>query len=188
MPSSPSSPRHPRRSLTASSAASRRCATSATPPSPPRKSSPAARSTSPEPRRCASAIFITPSPTTRSAPSSLRAAATAPTYLLDSLDLDPSPSAPSPSSPQRPHRPAACAPRPVELPAFHGPMLAADFSLRQRRPSAQLLQAALTGQPYSSAPPKACALSIPAVHARHPLRRLPQHPGLPAGHALGAAH
>ena len=73
------------------------------------------------------------------------------------------------------------------LPAFHGPMVAADFALDDGVHLASF-QAALAGEPYSVGAAEGLRTLKPGTAQGTLSRRLPQHSRLAAGHALGTEH
>ena len=143
-PGRPSSLPLPRRSRNASSAVWLRCARWVMRRSPPSTFWRAARFTLRARRRCASATCIMPLPTISSAPSSARAAAMESNYLLEDLDLDLIAENVKPligySDLTALHLWLLDQ---IQMPAFHGPMLSADFCARGRRTSAEPASGAL---------------------------------------------
>ena len=73
------------------------------------------------------------------------------------------------------------------LPAFHGPMVAADFSLEDGVHLASF-HAALAGEPYALGGDGRPAYAEARHSARNALRWLPQHSRFAAGHAMGTVH
>ena len=125
-----------------------------------------------------------PLPTMRSAPSSATRGGYGSNYLLDGLDLDLIAESAKPligySDLTALHLWLLDQ---IQLPAFHGPMLSADFS-REDGVHLPSLQAALSGQLYSVGAAEGLRTLHRGQRKRHALRRLPQHSGRSAGHAL----
>ena len=73
------------------------------------------------------------------------------------------------------------------LPAFHGPMVAADFSLEDGVHLASF-QSALAGEPYMLGASEGLRTLKPGSSARNALWRLSQHSHFATRHALGTGH